>query len=265
MSFFADAILSIFQINTGNPSHFGILFTSLSLLKKISISILTGIMLLIIIVYIVKTKRTFKNLNEHQKNNFYTFGVLFLLFVFCLTPAIITIRLEQRWLLAPFCIFITMLVIALSSFKFKDNRIKNSIFLTFIACFLISDCNYFYNGVKNLYITNSQSASSVFETAIKKGIIRYNTSTLYLWEQHRDYGFEGDINWDIGGGNLFWFYQNKSKKIFFIDSTYLTQNTDAINTLPDFTQDSVQILYYKNGVFDITDQFLKDSLKCFKY
>ena len=265
ITYFTDAVLSIFQINTGPDYLVGISFASLSFTEKILTFAFSSCLLIILVVYLFRVKKIFALQQEKQKSAFFVFIALAILFVLSLIPAIVTVRLEQRWLQAPLSVFILMIVIAFSSFQFKNIRVKNVCSFLFIAFFLLCNFNYFNKGVGNLYLLHAEEVSGYFKQAINNGSINPYTTKLYLWEEHMDPNGNNSTYWAIGGGKFFDFYQNKSKEIIFTDSLYHKQGDTMVTSFPNFNKDSAQILYVKYDVTDITDQYLKDSLKSFKY
>lgn len=262
--FIEDGILSIIQVNTGNPSHFGMQYAELSTRRQQLQPFYAAGLVLILLIYLALFKRILRT--ESGKPKFYTFLSLAVLFVFCLAPAVVTIRLEQRWLVAPFAIFLIMTVIALSGFEIKNAAVRNGSFLLFIACFIYSDGNYYKKGSHHLYVTYAQNSAAVFEQAIKDGTIRPESSKLYVWQAPEQVGSEGDLNWYIGGGNFFWFYQDRAKKMVFVNPAVRDSVSNTVIALQDFRPDSAQIIYLKGSTFtDITAQYQKDSLRNFKY
>lgn len=264
VSFFKDAVLSIFQINSGPEYLTGIQFTALKGFYLIFTLLVTCSILAIFTIYLLSIRKAFTLNQEDQKSKFFIFLFLIILFVFCLIPAISTIRLEQRWLMASFSIFVIMIVIALSGLQFKSVHTKNAILLSFVICFLYSDYNYFHKGIANLYMTDAQKTAATFKKAVNNHTIHPNTTKLYIWEKHLDINSNNALNWALGEGYLFNFYQNQSKEIFFADSIYHKQGDSVVSSFPNFNKDSTQILYVNDSITDITDQYLKDSLKSWK-
>ncbi len=262
VTYFSQAVLCIFQINIGNLSHTGSPFTALPFLQQILVLLLTATLVTLFILYIKKYIKFLFAKYDANKYNIKIFILLPILFMFCLIPAIVTIRLEQRWLQASFCVFIIMIVIALNGIEFKDMRTKNKVFIVFILYFMMIDANYFKRAVPNYYITDAQNMAYKFEQAIKNGTIHPDTKTVYVWRKKTDENDDGCLKWDIGEGYIFEFYQKNSKKLIFADSTTHIQSDSLLN---DLRQDNAQILYVKNDVIDITKQYLKDTLRHFEY
>ncbi len=265
-TFLADAVMSIAQINSKPEYLTGLPFAALATPEKaIILSLLCGI-LPIFFAYLWRVRKVFELNDEPEKNRFFIFLILGLLFALCLLPAIVTIRLEQRWLQASFCIFILMVTIALCSLLPRMNALKGVAFACSAAFFLWPNYYYLKNGANNLYMKSAENSAALLANAIKNGSIHQNTNTIYLLEKKKDENANNALNWAIADGYLFNFYQGKSKKIIYIDSVSTRSGNPLLNPLLiDFNKDSSQILYAKNSILDITASYLKDSLKNFKY
>lgn len=264
-TFFVDAVLSIFQINSGPEYLVGRPFSSLPpFAKTIAVTLATGLLLLLVI-YLSKSRRVMISKRKENRLNLYIFFSFLLLFGLLLVPAVVTIRLEQRWLQASLSIFILLVVIALSSLQFKSQNVKNGLFGAFIMLFLGIDMNYFHTGAQNLYMNNSEDLASNFKAAIDKGVIRPNITKLYIWEKQRDENVENAIRWSLGDGYFFQFYRNKNVKILFADSIYQKAYAFQVSSFINFNKDAEQIIYTQPHVLDITPNYLQDSLKSFRY
>lgn len=257
-TFFIQAVCSIFEINLGPDYLVGMQFSNLSFICKALVLLLNTFFLYILFSYLYKV---IKLKLGKEGNNIITFICLILLFGLCLAPAIVTIRLEQRWLQASFSIFVLLIVIAVSKIEFKSNYQKNLSLSLFIFLFLGTDAMYFYLGNKNVYMSNAATAANSFKAAIDNDIIHSNSSKLFIWESIDNINNENAINWELGGGDFFSFYQNKSKKIIFVDSVYQKSQSPATNPLLNFDKNYNQILFIDQGIVDITNDYLKDSLK----
>jgi len=262
-SFFGDAILSLLQINSGPEYLAGISFSSLPLLNQILAITLTVSILLIFVVYLVRVRSFFVLKQKNRKISFYTFLLLSALAILFLLPAVITIRLEPRWLQACFSLFILLVVIAFNNLEFKSSLIKNYLFSVFIILFFTVDATYFIKGIKNLSMTTSLHLASKFENAIKKGLIHQSTQKIYIWEMKKDENTETAIKWILADGYFFNFYQGKEKNIYFVDSIYRRNYSFAISSFGNFDRSTEQIIYINDDIIDISGDYLKDSLKSF--
>ena len=248
ISYFIDGVLSIFQINSGPEYLVGIKHSSLTFFYQVLLVILVCAMLFVFSVYLVKEIKKVKN-KEGDTNQFYVFISLKVLFVFFLIPAIVTIRLEQRWLQASYGVFILMIAIAASALRFKNVQTKYSTYTAFIFLFLFIDYTYLNKGGDGTYMMNSERNATSFKIAIDNGTIHAKTTQLYILEKKKDINNENDINWTLYGGYFFNFYQNNSKQIAFIDSSDLKQTP-----LLSFNTDSTQVVTVTDKITDITTQ-----------
>jgi hypothetical protein len=106
--------------------------------------------------------------------------------------------------------------------------------------------------------------ASGFKQAITNGTISPNSDQLYIWEKHRNQNDEQGIRWILGDGYLFQFYQNKTKQITFVDSIYDKSHSFTFSSFPNFNKNTGQIIYILNNrIYDLTSDYLQDSLKHF--
>lgn len=262
-NYLLEAVLSIFQVNSGPEYLVGLKFSSLSLINKIlAVTIMAG-SLAILSLYLIQSVRRYASKEKQEQAGFFVFLFLGALFFALLVPAIVTIRLEHRWLQASLCVFVLMVIIALGSVRFKNLYTRNTVFALFVLVFLWLDFNYFYKGADNLYMKFSERTAASFHQAMSKGVIRPGTKKLYIWEKQRDVNNENAIFWSLGEGYLFDFYQNSSKKVVFVDSIYQKSYSFPVSSFVNFNAKAEQIVYIHSEVIDITDQYLQDSLKSY--
>ena len=87
---------------------------------------------------------------------------------------------------------------------------------------------------------------------------------------------EGEIQWALGNGYFFRLYQPNDMQMIFIDSLY--QRQDSLSpykySLPDFNIKTDQIISliitnddqtFKYTINNITEQYLKDSLRSYNF
>lgn len=263
--FFIEAIFSIFQINTQAEYLTGYKFASLPPLDKALTLLVTGSFLLILALFVLKIRKlsAFKQgenylllyISKRQQEyfqNLIILAFLAILFSFLLASAVVTIRMEQRWLQASSSVLILMIVIAASSLRFRKSYIKNALFFLLIILFIWSDYNYLSRGEKNFFFKEAEIRASLIKQAIDNGTVRAGADNLYIWEKQKNSVKEEAVRWSIIDGEFFNFYQNKSKKIFFVDSSDAKINLD---------KNSNQIIFIgDDGVVDLTDFYLQDSI-----
>ncbi len=293
LSFLISAILSVFQINTGPEYLSGIPFSSLSTTNKFFLYLFAASTLFFLLYYLYRTWKTFRvrhiaylriqqarlrkkfAANTHRSGiRFYVFIALTILFFMLLAPAVIQIRIELRWLEAPLATFILMVIIAISGYKFRSISIRNAALLIFTSLFIWLDYCYLDQGAKNLYFSTAARIGETFYNAIKNNVIHKNNTHLYIWENHRNPDREGEITWALAGGYFFKLYSNKQPQIIYIDSLYQKTDSTYSYALADFNKDSAQIVMlkisndgqtFKYALTDITGEYMKDSLKTFKF
>ncbi|HTE09561.1 MAG TPA: hypothetical protein VK645_01305 [Chitinophagaceae bacterium] len=258
VSFLRDAILSIIQINSGPPYLTGIDFRSLPVFNKGVILVLICGTSLIWIVYIFRAKKAFTEKENTQSSQFPILLFLSVLSGLLLVPAIVTIRLEQRWLQAPLCIFILINAIVFSgSFQNANRKITYIPLVFFAILFLWSDYNYLYKGADLIYMAYTEKSALVIKESVSKGVIRPATKRLYIWNEEYGVGAEEQIRWTLGNGEIFEFYQNKKKEINFVyarEREYYFPSKPAGN----FNTDTIQVIdMIDNPIRDLTGQYVK--------
>ena len=265
VSFLRDAVLSIIQINSGPPYLTGIDFRSLTVFNKGLILVLICGTSLVWILYVFRTKKNYTEKENTQSSQFPVLLFLSVLSGLLLVPAIVTIRLEQRWLQAPLCIFILMNAIVFSnSLKKENGMIMYMSLALFGLLFLWSDCIYLYKGADRLYIVYTEKSALMVKQAISKGIIRPATKKLYVWNKNNIPGMEDPVRWTLGNGEIFEFYQNSKKEISFAgaeeEKYYYFPSQPARN----FNTDSNQVIDMKdNPIRDITGQYVRNLFRNF--
>jgi hypothetical protein len=132
-----------------------------------------------------------------------------------------------------------------------------------MSLFFVVDATYFIKGVNNLSSSYSVRFASKVKKAIKEGVIKPAADRVYVWEVQRNENSEAEINWVLGGGYFFKFYQGKDKEIYYADSAYRRNYSFAVSSFANFNKDRDQIIYIGTDVYDITKYYLKDSLKSF--
>jgi hypothetical protein len=109
----------------------------------------------------------------------------------------------------------------------------------------------------------SENSATVFKKGVDQGVIRNSTKNLYLWEKTRNENAENEAKWYLADGYFFDFYGGNKKNLVFIDSVYERSHLTADTVFFHFNPKTDQLIYATNEVFDITQNFLHDSLKNF--
>ncbi|RNI29231.1 hypothetical protein [Rufibacter latericius] len=263
LNYLMEGVVSILHFNIGPEYLVGVSFFSLSIWFKCIVFVLVLGCLSIMILFVKDSFKKIIDKNRSFKNVLFAFLTLIPLFFILLLPAIVTIRLEQRWLQASLCIFILLFTIALANINFQNKTLKNASYLMFVSLFLLVDYNYLAKGVNYLYLKDSERIAYNFQQAMEDETIKFDTDKVYIWENKIDLNYENSIIWSLAEGYLFSFYQNESKEIAFVDSTYQKQNA-LMGAFIDKEPGSEQIVLLHSKLVDLTDDYLSDSLKSFK-
>lgn len=262
LSFLNNGLLSIFGMNKGPDYLSGLNFNALPLWNKLIVIFLLAGFFISFFIYFKSYKKAINiNQNEHH-NKFWLLPFLWMLLVLLLIPAVITIRLEQRWLQASFAVFMLSFIIAFCQVSFKNLFVRNWILVLFMTLFFLTDYTYLSKGAGNIYLTTSEATADKFKEAIDKRIIKPQTKNIYVWEKHQDVNVENEIKWILAEGYFFNFYQRQGKNMFFADSIY-TKDSVHTNTFTNFNTNADQIIFMDTSITDITNNYLKDSLKEF--
>ena len=253
-----DAVLSIAQINSGPEFLIGTPFLSLFGFIKVIAVLSPAFTIAILITYVVRSGNAdIRPSGAFRESNSFLL-LLFALFALCLLPAIVTIRLEQRWLQASLCIYILIIVIAVNNTPFKKKRTKAIIISVYILLFSGIGLHYQFTGTSDIYLCVAHSKARLFEQAIKNGTIRRDTDTIYIYEAHKNQNDENEYSWILGKGYFFYYYGQNLKKIAFVDST--DQSNDQ-NTRPSPIPDKSQVVYIGNNIMDITKEYMDHNFR----
>ncbi len=262
LGFLKEGMLSLFQFNNGPEFLVGIPFTAIPLPEKLLVLLVFAGIVWVLFYYLRQVKQSGNAEQQSQPTHIWLFLSLIILCGLFLVPAVLTIRLEQRWLQASWSIFVLLFIIAATVVPAKQSFKKNGWMLLFCLLLLWVDANYLARGGKYIYLNYSEAAATEFEEAIQQGVIKRGTNNLYIWEKKRDPNTENAIRWDLGDGYFFNFYQQHGKNISFVDSVY--KDHHLVDTaLAHFNKQTDQVLYIDSNIVDITSHFLQDSLQLF--
>jgi len=258
LSFLIEGLLSIIQINSGPEYLIGTSFNSLDEHKQSKVAILIASLAILLFVYIIIV---FVKKKDVVKRNFFIFLFLGVAFGLCLVPAIVTIRLEQRWLQASLAIFVVMISVMIECFRF--NNVIKFMMVGSLAMLFIRVNHYYLDKIAdNIYLKNAERIAYAFRWGMDEKVIRPKSSELLIWSKKNDKNRNNEIWWAIGGGYLFEFYSTKGKEIEFVDEN---SNRHIDSLLSISAKDAIQIIYFKDQIVDITDWYLRDSLETFNY
>lgn len=257
------AIASVFQYSIGPEYVSGLQFESLPAFYKALVGLIIIITLIIIGLFIWRIAQAFLKREKQYPFNTALFILLPALWLLCLVPVVLQVRIELRWLQAPLVVMILMFVIALTSMVGSNNNRKYIICFLFGIAFLLTNYYYVSRGSKNLYYTTSATIANAFDKAVRDSIIPLKSDKLYIWEKQRNQQREGEINWSLVNGYFFSQYNGVAKNVIFADS---------LPSLNSFNNGNDEILYldiqndgqsFRYFIDNITDEFLADSLRKF--
>jgi hypothetical protein len=289
-TFFGEAIYSIFQVNTGPSYICGMPYAALQPLTQKTVMVAVALLVVAIVgllfAFAAASVRHFRRrengsgsftgyVADLQNNPSIRNGVIafFLsgLFLLLLIPAIVTIRVEQRFLLAPFCILVIIVAIAAKAI-FLDRQLLRATALMVVVLVCTFNDYHYLQGTKNLYYSSTDNAAIAFHDAMETGVIRPEATNLYIWEKHRNPDREREIGWVIGGGNLFVIYQGANKNMVYLDSLYQKTDSAYNYALAGFDKKNSQVIFlnienngdaFRYTIQDITLGYLTDTLRTF--
>lgn len=252
-TYLKDGLCSILGINSGPEYLVGYTFSSLSFTYQLLVYTSLTLAAFFFGGGLIRMFVT-QSIDADRKKTIAVLFVLLVLFIVCLIPAIITIRLEQRWLQASMAVYVLMLLVAINCLFPKNTMLKIGA-LSIVAILSITvNHNYLKNGANNIYLCNAHNKAVLVKQAIETGIIKEECTTLAIYEKKKDINNENEINWIVQNGLFFEFYGQRKKEIVFVDSTDKTKN---IGSSPiDITK--TQIIYITHNVVDITDKYMSN-------
>jgi hypothetical protein len=217
ISFFIDGILSIIQINSGDENLIGIKHSSLSFSYQILLVIFVCSITFLFVKFIfANTKKNSSN----DRGGLHLFLLLCLLIFLLLVPAVVTIRIEQRWLQASNAGFLLLIVLSFSAMDTKIAR-KNLLAGLLIFLFLFIDYTYLRKGAPGTYMMNSERNVCMLKSSLDHNIIWRETDSLFIIRKVSTIYYDQDIQWTLADGYFFSYYQGKNKILKFIDSVQI--------------------------------------------
>ncbi|RYY56470.1 MAG: hypothetical protein EOO09_06360 [Chitinophagaceae bacterium] len=259
LQFLKEALLSVFNINEG-PQHLaGIDFSQARMVVKAAAILFVLSAVFILVAYLLRVDRAYREDESAVKNRFAIFLCLSCIFGATLLPAVVTIRLEHRWLVAPMAISVMMAVLAITDLPLRTNQ-RNLVVFGYLLVGAFVNHNYLYKGAQNIYLVHSEKLASRFETALAADQIRPETKKIYLWEQKRDPNVESGVNWVLGGGYLFTYLEDP--KTFVFEDSVIHHTGDSLSGVAHrFDPQYEQLILMRDSLVDITPLFLQDSLR----
>ncbi len=256
LGFLQDAILSIVQYNSGELGWMGQNFASVPVVHQLIAFIVIEFILMVLIVFFITAPR--KSDATQNENSRYLLASLFVLMFFCLLSAVSTLKLEQRWLQAPFAVFFLIVIYAFYNIRVKFSLTKNIFFAVFVTYFMVSDYYFYQSYKKYSYWTGGEMTALVFKEACTNGVIRKDTKDLFFIVENRWTFGHTAFDWVLASGGFFQFYQGASKKFIYLDVNMFTDK-DQLPFLQNFNKKNEQAIKWTNGyLVDVTDEIMNE-------
>jgi hypothetical protein len=250
-------LLSIIQLNYGDPRRVGADYGSVAIIHQFLLFVIVNLIAAVVILYAVQVYRSFEAKEAEQTRKFRVVLWLLLLFVLSLLPVVSMARLELRWLQAPFAVFILLFCVLYANITTTHKVAMRALFVLFIIHFFISDYNYLSHVDGSFYTKRSEWISSVFGDAAKNGLIRSNTTNLFVLEDRRDKTIEKELSWTLADGKVFSFYQKNSKKIHYIDNNRFSDKEQLPGIL-NLNPATDQVVRFDGDIHDVTSQVIDE-------
>jgi hypothetical protein len=272
IEFLFQTTLSIIQINHGPDYLVGITFWGLPGQYKIlaaSISLFFLFMAAIVIretaiaVFRKLASRVLEPSALRPSTNTYIkpMFVLLTLLLLCLVPAISTIRVEQRWITAPYAIFLILVLIVLRN-HIRGISKQNAMIVTFFVLLISTNRVYSELGNQNLYMYNSHTINSRFYNSYISGVVHPSTERLIFLLKTRNENYENEVRWSSLNGQIYEFYFGKAKKLSFTDGKFSTNDSGkVVPPIPDFNAATDQVILLTPDFKDVTADYVRDTLK----
>lgn len=286
-----EAILGVVQIST-SPSYLSAMpLSAMPDSNKVAVALVACGVVVILLLYvkrmysaylltrmvlirikIARVRHRYATRQSERNNHFYIVFFLFFLFYLLLVPAVVTIRMELRFLLAPFIVLILIIAIA-TDFLLRKHPMQKWLLLSGLTLiFVYNDYTYLKLGSKNLYYTSTDNAAVAFHKAMQDGVLKPEAQNLYIWERQKNPDRENEVNWVTASGDIFEAYWGKSKKYNYIDSLYEKSDSGFSYVFANLNLTTDQIIFlnienngesFKYSITDLSGEFRKDSLKSF--
>ncbi|MCW3124255.1 MAG: hypothetical protein JWQ38_3747 [Flavipsychrobacter sp.] len=247
--FLSDGLLSLIQVNTGGEMLVG---NSFAISEGIFQVIAIALVLYMAVVFIAYTAAARKNVRRGADQYSLLYMILFLAILMLLNmlPAVATVRLEQRWLQAPFSVLILMLVVAFCDIRTYSATIRNVSFSVFVLLFILSDHNYLYKGAHKIYMYKAGRTAGSLRKAMLNGTIEADSTDIILIEDWWLY-----TEWVMQKGYLFNYYQGTTKRVRFFNDLYLHDNGDRLPISDVFSGTAQVLRVSEDTVTDVTDKY----------
>lgn len=165
-----DLILSVLGINSGPPYLNGLTFEGQSLAQRVlSLTVLVSAVMILVLLIRMASKTSFDLgiTPTHSSSAFW------LLILSLSIPAVITIRLEPRWLTSVFLVGILFVVLVSGKTSLLKNKWFSPLVIVFVLGSLTNNFSYWRN-FDNVYFRADQIASATYVEQLKPTWARAN-------------------------------------------------------------------------------------------
>ncbi len=226
---FLEAVKSIAGINEGPDFLVGQPYRDMGDHGQAFALVLFASSISIILIYSFATIFTLRKRTSDERKTFLLFALLPILLVLLLIPAVVTIRLEQRWLQASYELFLLMLVIAIVRLPGINKYVLNAVLAILFLLVLLVDNHYLELGADKMYLQKVARIAHYFKKQIDDSKIVAASDTLAIVGNHLSDLDKEEIKWTLGDGYFFTFYQGKSKHLKFVAPGFLPiSRTDVV-------------------------------------
>ena len=257
-----DGLLSIIQLNSGDFHRPGVDFTSVPVIHQFMLFVIVNLVAYAVILYGLQVYRLPEDGEAEKKKKFKDALWLLLLFVLSLIPVAGMAQLDQRWLQAPFTVFILLLCMVYKNINTPPVA-KYALSILFVIHFFISDYNYLLATNEYAYMDHPEEMASILRNATKSELIRSSTANLFVLENHRTDSVEKELSSALANGDIFSFYQDKSKKIHYIDDKKFSDK-EQLTGLLSLNPATDQVITFDTSIHDITSQVIEERTNWIK-
>lgn len=185
MLFVLESIEILFGINNGPQYLNGYSFDSSSIINKIACFIVAFCLLFIIMYYITQ------NLKKHQWCEFIKFGIAILWVGVLMISYCLTIRVEVRWVYAPYIVFMTYIIYMIYRINMnKYFKFGILVLLTGLLLFTNYNCRKYPDEL--YYVKSMKNVQQIYDLTVKEYGESITEYPIYLLE-------DSEVYWAVGG------------------------------------------------------------------
>lgn len=184
-SYILESIEILFGINNGPQYLNGYSFVQSSKTNKSICVLIAGILLILIISYVINNIKK-KNYHELLK-----LGIAVLLVGALMASYCVTIRVEMRWVYAPYIIFMAYIIYILYMLEWSK-YIKNTMLILLTVLILVTNYNCRQYSSEIFFVKSMKNAQQVYDLTVKEYGESITEYPIYLLE-------DSEVYWAIGG------------------------------------------------------------------